>query len=217
MTFLDSRIVITTGTKDSSGLCIGAAPKLVRGPGEAIVGARPTAYNPITCRMATRVGHIAAPMAPPQGGTEAASGSRSAAAAASGGSEGCFTTTWKDPIHLDVNWVRSCIYWSWDNYNHINSCSGSDNRWWLSNTGWHEDNHSIAVYTDWSSYCETQTYDNFSNGSFWLPGCNSHTTTGTVYNPNWVEGRPGPSESGNSSTYVWGGCANFLWSGTELW
>src|SRR5437899_6623357 len=51
-----------------------------------------------------------------------------------------FTTTWYDPVNLNVNWVKDTINFSY-NGTIVTTFNGTDSRWWLSESGWFEAGH----------------------------------------------------------------------------
>ncbi|HEU5376212.1 MAG TPA: hypothetical protein VFV38_12275 [Ktedonobacteraceae bacterium] len=126
-----------------------------------------------------------------------------------------FTTTWYDPVNLNVNWVKDTINFSY-NGSIVTSFSGSDSRWWLSESGWFEAGHSIdSGYIGAGSNPQIQaavyTFDHMQNNTF----CAGQTTN-VYYSNNAVIANGNGSTSGTINTWDDGGCSSWLHYGTAL-
>jgi hypothetical protein len=214
--FRDFHVSVINGKHAAGGVCAVRTPKLTIHPGEAPLGVREVSANAASCRVAVKIGHLASRPAAPRGGRYASSGTPAPVAAAAGGSEHCYQTTWRDPIHIEVNHVQDCVYYGWDDWGNVNYCSGTDSRWWLSDDGWQE-NYNDVWSDSGSNYCHGSTHDEFSNGWFHLFNCSGDPPSGTTYNRNEVWGWNDATGSGYPGTWAWGGCANLLWYETSLW
>ncbi|CAM4262774.1 hypothetical protein ACE3MS_08645 [Paenibacillus dendritiformis] len=121
---------------------------------------------------------------------------------------GSFQTVWEDPINLNVNSVKDNITFSYDGTT-VNYIYGSDNRTWLTASGWYEKSHSINSYYSYLSgkavnitVATTATYQNDTFCAL--------NTTNVYYNPNAVTGTYIGNISGQVSTNATGGCSSWL-------
>lgn len=126
-----------------------------------------------------------------------------------------FTTTWYDPVNLNVNWVKDTINFSYDG-TIVTTFNGTDSRWWLSESGWFEAGHSIGSgYIGAGSNPQVQaavyTYDHMQNNTF----CAGQTTN-VYYSNNAVIANGNGSTSGSINTWDDGGCSTWLHYGTAL-
>jgi len=118
---------------------------------------------------------------------------------------GNFMTTWWDPIDIAVNWVQDTISFNY-NGSVVTSYSGSDNRWWLSETGWFEASHRIGdSYGPGKSSATVWTESHMQNNTFCLG-----QTTNVYYQDNAVYGYGDGTISGETNTWDDGGCADWL-------
>lgn len=121
---------------------------------------------------------------------------------------GSFQTVWEDPINLNVNSVKDNITFSYDGTT-VNYISGTDNRTWLTASGWYEKSHSISSYYSYlgstAVNITVSTTATYQNDTF----C-ALNTTNVYYNPNEATGTYIGNISGQVSINATGGCSSWL-------
>lgn len=120
-----------------------------------------------------------------------------------------FKTVWKDPINLSVNDVETKM-----DYNvsggEVTSYTASDNRNWLSASGWKEASHNLSHEYVAGGDAEAHTKSHMRNGVF----CAGNTTH-VYYDTNNIHvGSAG--KSGDVNTSADGGCTGLLSYSSEL-
>lgn len=119
---------------------------------------------------------------------------------------GKFRTIWEDPVKLNVNWVRDNLSYSY-NGSTVSWISGDDERWWLSGTGWWEQDHSInSYYGSGNTSVTVSTDSHFMNQTF----CVANPTTEVFYNGNKITGHKDGSITVGVDTNATGGCSSWL-------
>lgn len=123
-------------------------------------------------------------------------------------SQATYTTTWYDPVGLEVNHVADTVNWNWNGYTTYFNWGG-DSREWLWVTGWFEASHAINYYSG-STQVGVWTDDHMQNNRF----CAGQTTN-VWYQRNGVYGYANGAKGGSVGSSANGGCASWLhWQAT---
>ena len=142
---------------------------------------------------------ISSTLPPSHVGGKSAGSNGGAALASSGTVTKHFYTFWVDPVGAAVNEVKDNATVT-SNGTYISSFSGSDNRWWLTESGWYEVYGHLSTYLSGSfTYGQVSTCDRFVNPNF--AGCGE---TDTYYQPNSLVVHGDLSANGSVNTWVTG-------------
>lgn len=187
--------------------------QIVKPAGIGVVRTIEVAVNPVTHTQLVAVGLATTgePAQPPNGqiaqspatqGAISAIGGQATASASGCWNGGYLKTYWYDPVGITVNYVKDIVNWCW-NGTYVTSYSGSDSRYWLSDTGWYEVYGGLTKYFSGSfTWGEVYTNDRFVNPNF-AHLCNE---TDTYYRPNGYIFYGDGTSTGDYNTWVTGSC-----------
>ena len=144
------------------------------------------------------------PLTTPVSGQSAQAGTQGIVPMTSGTHSVSYRTSWYDPIGIEVNHVQDNLTFSFDGIS-VYGISGSDDRWWLSNDGWAEIQHTLNVVYWNDGTGRAITYDVMRN----YPFCGNNDTTVT-YDVNQALGYSNGDVGGLIRTYDSGLCGGLL-------
>lgn len=117
-----------------------------------------------------------------------------------------YRTRWVDPIRIAVNQVDTKLTFSY-NGSKVTSYTASDNRTWLTASGWSEYSHTFAhSYITNGVNAQARTYAHMRNSAF----CVGQPTTNVYYDWNNLSAFHDGRTSGHVYTRATGGCSSWL-------